>query len=223
MLRLQANPLTLVAIIILVFFTGCTRTQYVPLGNENASPISPFRQVGFKKAPSLDENFPRCTIILKTETGPGLQKLGPIVEEALSRHLSRKLGRVVDSSDRAIVAQRAALDLVHKSDVQALAQLTNCSTYIRSRVIGSGKTNLLVWSQVQVGIEVAMVRATDEDVQWRARHMAQRSDGGVPLTPIGAIVDTYSSIKFSSDGEIIESIIDDTIRRIVRSLTNPHH
>ncbi|MBT8001469.1 MAG: hypothetical protein HN578_00990, partial [Rhodospirillales bacterium] len=96
---------------------------------------------------------------------------------------------------------------------------TNCSSYLRSRVIGSGKTNLLVWSQIQVGIEVAMIRATDGVVLWRARHMAQRSDGGLPLTPIGAIVDAYTSIKFSSDREITESMIDDTVRRIVKSIT----
>jgi hypothetical protein len=219
MLRLQATPLKLVAIVILLLSAGCTRTQYVALGNENASPISPFRQVGFKTAPSLAENFPECTIILKTETGPGLQKLGSIVEEALSRHLSRKLGRVVDAADRIVLAQRAALDLVHEADIQALALQTNCSSYLRSRVIGSGKTNLLVWSQIQVGIEVAMIRATDGVVLWRARHMAQRSDGGLPLTPIGAIVDAYTSIKFSSDREITESMIDDTVRRIVKSIT----
>jgi hypothetical protein len=218
MLRLQATPLKLAAIVILLISAGCTRTQYVALGNENASPISPFRQVGFKKAPSLAENFPECTIILKTATGPGLQKLGPVVEEALSRHLSRKLGRVVDAADRSVFSQRAALDLVHEADIQALAQLTNCSTYLRSRVVGSAKTNLLVWSQIQVGIEVAMIRATDGVVLWRARHMAQRSDGGLPLTPIGAIVDAYTSIKFSSDREITESMIDDTVRRIVKSI-----
>lgn len=218
MSRPQANHLIMAAIIILLSLAGCTRTQYVALGNENSSPISPLRQVGFKTAPSLANNLPDCTIILKTETRPNLQKLGPVVEEALSRHLSRKLGRVVDAADRVGLAQRAALDLVHKPDIQALAQLTNCSTYLRSRVVGSGKTNLLVWSQIQVGIEVAMVQAVDSKVLWRARHMAQRSDGGVPLTPIGAIVDAYTSIKFSSDREITESMIDDTVRRIVKSI-----
>jgi hypothetical protein len=222
MLRLQASHLKLMAIVILLSSAACTRTQYVAIGNENVSPISPFRQVGFKTASSLANNFPECTIILKTETGSGLQKLGPIVEEALSRHLSRKLGRVVDAADRVVFAQRAALDLVHESDLRALAQLTNCPTYLRSRVVGSGKTNLLIWSQIQVGIEVAMVRAVDGVVLWRARHMAQRSDGGVPLTPFGAIVDAYTSIKFSSDREITESMIDDTIRRIIRSLTSSH-
>jgi hypothetical protein len=223
MLRLQTNRLKLTAIVILLISAGCTRTQYVALGNENASRISPFRQVGFETAPSLAENFPECTIILKTETGRGLQILGPIVEEALSRHLSRKLARVVDAADRTVFAQRAALDLVHEADIQALSPLTNCSTYLRSRVVGSGKTNLLVWSQIQIGIEVAMVRAVDGVVLWRARHMAQRSDGGVPLTPIGAIVDTYYSARFSSDGEAVISMVDDTVRRLTHSLQETQH
>ena len=63
-----------------------------------------------------------------------------------------------------------------------------------------------------------MLRAADGHVLWKARHIADRSDGGLPLSPIGLVVDTYSSSQFSSDREIAESVVDDAVRRIVRSL-----
>ena len=65
-----------------------------------------------------------------------------------------------------------------------------------------------------------MLRATDGHVLWRARHIANRSDGGIPLSPIGIAVDAFSSAQFSSDREIAESVVDDAVRRLVRSLPN---
>jgi hypothetical protein len=63
-----------------------------------------------------------------------------------------------------------------------------------------------------------MLRAADGHVLWKARHIADRSDGGLSLSPIGIAVDTYSSTQFLSDREISDSVVDDAVRRIVRSL-----
>ena len=63
-----------------------------------------------------------------------------------------------------------------------------------------------------------MLRAADGHVLWRARHIADRSGGGLPVSPIGIVIDTYSSAQFSSDREIAESVVDDALRRLVRSL-----
>jgi hypothetical protein len=65
-----------------------------------------------------------------------------------------------------------------------------------------------------------MLRAADGHVLWKARHIADRSDGGLPLSPIGIAVDTFTSAQFSSDREISESVVDDAVRRLVRSLPN---
>ena len=199
---------------------GCARTDYVALGADETVPGAPTRHVGVDIAPSLIDEFPDCTIILRPETGPGLQKFGPLVEEALGRHLARKFTRVFDAAERGVIVRRNALDLLHESDRTELAEIAKCDTLLRSRVVGPGKTYLVVWSQVQIGLEVSMIRARDGKVLWRARHMADRSEGGIPFSPIGIVVDAYSSVTFSSDREIAESVIDDAVRRVVRSLSN---
>ena len=73
---------------------------------------------------------------------------------------------------------------------------------------------------MRIGIEVKMVRAGNGQLLWRARHVANRSEGGIPFTPIGVVVDGYSSTRFSADREIIDSVVDDAVRRLVASLPN---
>ena len=80
-----------------------------------------------------------------------------------------------------------------------------------------------MWSQVEIGIEVTMQRANDDKILWRARHIADRSEGGLPFSPIGFVIDAYSSVKFSTNREIAISVIDDTIRAITSSIPNTRH
>jgi hypothetical protein len=165
-----------------MMLTACAQTTYVDLENDEALPVSPARTVGVQIDRAFIDEFPDCTIILEPETGPGLQQFKPLVEEALSRHLMRRFTRVIDAVERRQIARQSALDLRHLQDRQDLAKIAQCDTFLRARVVGPGKTYLVVWSQVQIGIEVTMVRAHDKKLLWRARHMADRSEGGIPFS-----------------------------------------
>ena len=200
--------------------SSCAGTAYVDLGKGETIPGSPIRTVGVQVDRTLIDEFPDCTIILKPETTPQLRHFGPMVEEALGRYLSRKFTRVIDGLERRQIIRKAALDLRHREDLNELAVLSGCDTLFRSRIVGPGETYLVVWSKVQVGIEITMVRAHDQKMLWRARHSADRSEGGVPFSPIGLVFDAYSSARFSSDREVAESVIDDAVRRLVRSAPN---
>ena len=168
-------------------------------------------------------DFPDCTIVLPPTTGPGLERFSPIVEETLVRHISRKMNRVIDSAELTILSRRNTLDLNHTEDLKVLSAISGCDTFLRSRIVGPGKTYLVVWSQVEIGVEVTMQRANDDKILWRARHIADRSEGGIPFSPIGFVVDAYSSVKFTTNREIAISVIDDTIRAITSSIPNMRH
>jgi hypothetical protein len=208
------------AIAVILTTTSCAQTTYVGLENDDPMPGGAARIVGVQIDHSFIDEFPDCTIIMEPDTGPGLQQFKPMVEEALGRHLTRKFTRVIDATERRRISRKSALDLRHREDRIDLAKISDCDTLLRARVVGPGKTYLLVWSQMQVGIEVIMMRVHDSKMLWRARHMADRSEGGIPFSPIGIVVDAYSSVQFSSDREISESVIDDAVRRIVRSIPN---
>jgi hypothetical protein len=200
--------------------TACAQTTYVGLEEDNSIPGGPTRTVGVQIDRSFMEAFPDCTIILEPEVGPGLERFRELVTEALDRHLTRRFTRVIDAVERRSFARQSALDLRHRGDQRELAEIANCDTLLQARVVGPGKTYLVVWSQLQIGLEITMINARDHRTLWRARHMADRSEGGIPFSPLGIVVDAYSSVKFSSDHEIGESVIDDAVRRIVRSLPN---
>ena len=52
----------------------------------------------------------------------------------------------------------------------------------------------------------------------QAAHTAQRSDGGVPLSLIGAPVSAFRAARFNQDSDVLPSMVDDALRRIFASL-----
>ena len=202
-----------------IVMAACARTNYVGYDKETASvPGVPVRTVAVEVDDAYFSDFPDCTIIMPTRTAAGLEYFKPLVEEALGHHITKKISRVVGSTERDLRARQSSLEVGHTEDRKALAEATKCKTLLYSRIVGPGHTYLVVWSQVQIGLEIVMLRAADGQILWKSRHIADRSDGGLPLSPIGLVVDTYSSTQFSSDLEIAESVVDDAVRRLVRSL-----
>lgn len=198
---------------------ACAKTNYVGYDKGTTSvPGVPLRTVAVEVDDAYFSDFPNCTIIMPTRTATGLENFKPLVEETLAYHMTKKVSRVVGRAERDLHARQAALEVGRTQDRKGLAVATECKTLLYSRVVGPGHTYLVVWSQVQIGLEVVMLRAADGHVLWKARHIADRSDGGLSLSPIGLAVDAYSSTQFSSDREIAESVVDDAVRRLVRSL-----
>jgi hypothetical protein len=220
---MNSFPLLKTAAVLAIGFVvaGCARTNYVGYDKETASvPGIHLRTVAVEVDDAYFSDFPDCTIIMPTRTAAGLEYFKPLVEEALGHHMTKKVSRVVGGTERDLRARRAALEVGRTEDRKGLAEATGCKTLLYSRVVGPGHTNLVVWSQVQIGLEVVMLRAADGRVLWKARHIADRSDGGLSLSPIGLAIDTYASTQFSSDRDVAASVVDDAVRRLVRSLPN---
>ena len=219
--RLNSIPLqkAVAVLAIGIVVAACARTDYVEFNRGTGSVAGvPLRTVAVEVDDAYFSDFPDCTIIMPTRTAAGLENFKPLVEEALGHHMTKKVSRVVGRTERDLRARQASLEVGRTKDRKGLAEATGCKTLLYSRVIGPGHTNLVVWSQIQIGLEVVMLRAADGHVLWRARHIADRSEGGLPFSPIGIVIDTYSSAQFSSDREIAESVVDDALRRLVRSL-----
>ena len=207
----------------LLLTAGCVGDGQTPPKLTTQFPTKPIQNTVDEEIRLQGADFPDCTIVLPPNTGLGLEKFSPIVEETLVRHISRKMNRVIDAPERTILSRRNTLDLNHTEDLKTLSEISGCDTFLRSRIVGPGKTYLVVWSQVEIGIEVTMQRANDDKILWRARHIADRSEGGLPFSLIEFVIDAYSSVKFSTNREIAISVIDDTIRAITSSIPNTRH
>jgi hypothetical protein len=218
MIRFAFKLIVVVAVV--AWLTACAETRYVKFDKEGEKTVFPYRTVAVEMDAGFHEEYPDCVVVMPPKATPGLERFPDLVETSLGLQLTRKISRVVGATERDRAARRMAFDLVHPGDREALVEAMGCDAYVDSTVAGPGRAYLVVWSQVRIGIEVKMVRARDGQLLWRARHVANRSEGGLPFTPIGVVVDGYSSARFSADREIVDSVVDDAVRRIVASLPN---
>ena len=74
-----------------------------------------------------------------------------------------------------------------------------------------------LYSNMKIGVELSLVRASTGQVLWSGRHLAQSRDGGVPLSPIGLAV---GAVKAASNLEPdqLEGVAADLARRLVRTM-----
>ena len=207
------------ALILLPALAACAETEYVKFGEageEIPNPAS--RTVMVEIADEYTDDYPDCVVVMPPAAAPGLKRLPELVEASLALHLTRKIARVVSGAERDLAARRMSADLVNPDDLDTFMKALGCDAVVTTRVLGPGRTFAVVWSQVRIGLEVRMTRARDRRLLWRARHIADRSEGGIPFSPLGVVVDGFTSVRFAADREIVDSVVDDAVRRIVASL-----
>ena len=197
---------------------GCGGTRYVPFETAEKTKSLPVRTVAVDVDPEFFEDFPDCTVIMPPKAPASMAGYSRFVASALSRHLTAKISRVVSPKERNLVARRMGVDMRHPGDFRDFMKELGCDTYVKSEIVGAGKFFLLVWSQMRIGLDVSLLRVGSERPLWRARHVAGRSDGGVPLSPVGVVVDAFMALRFSADMDVDVSVVEDAVRRLVYSL-----
>jgi hypothetical protein len=208
-----------IVLTIALFLTGCAGAKYTSFDESNVNKLGLVRSVGFELDPAYRNAFPDCVIVMPATTTSALKRFAPLVEASLAHHMTRKVSRVIGPRAREIAARQKALDLDNPRDQDELSSGLDCGAFLLPVISGAGQRNLLVWSQVQIALEIRMVRSGDRQVLWKARHVAERSRGGFPLSPVGIAVNAFSSVRFSIDSrDVTVSVVEDAVRRIVQSL-----
>lgn len=206
-----------------VALAGC-RTEYRSYDARPITADSPdagtsgVREVLYKVDRSFYHAPPSCVVVLPTTERKATGGVAAArIERAVARHLRDKIPRVIGPFARERAARRLALDLNHAGDRRRFAALERCDAFVRWRVIAASSDYLLVWSGRDFGLEVEMFRDPDR-MLWKASHVARRSDGSLPLSPISASIAIFEAGWFESDSEILPSMVDDVMRRLVVSL-----
>ena len=218
---LRHNPFRLLILLALIGLTtaACNQVHYrgadaAPTGSE-----SPFdRTVTFKLAHAFYDDPPRCAFILPAKTSPRDRARVRMVEPALARHLSFRLERVIDPDRRDRLSRSLAIDPATPGGRRRFATATNCRAAVEVSTKGMETTYALVWAHAKLDIAVRMVRVRDNADLWHARHAASRSEGSLPLSPVGISVGAFSAGRFHSDQDVFPSMADDVARRIAKSL-----
>jgi hypothetical protein len=211
------------ALLALVTLAACAETRYVAYdgGKEAASPFA--RTIEFDLTGKFYKDPPECAVILPFTVDGKPYRHARVIEDSLARHLSAKMNRVIGPLERRRLVRAMAVDLSHPADRAAFARTNRCRAFVEAKPWGGDDVYVLFWTQSRIGLDVTMTAIDGKTALWRARHVATRSDGGLPLSPFSAAYNMFNAARFTSDGDVAFSLVDDAVRRIAKTLPDTRY
>ncbi len=209
------NKNLLAGILCIVVLTGCVTPGYHSVGEKSKDMKA--TDVNFKLSGLFYQDPPDCVIVLDmpADKNPDMVKMVPT---ALARHLGEKVDRVIFPRKRKVLERKLGFDLTHKTDRQRFSTRIGCRFYAVAQLYDFGDEYAGVFAKKHMGVKVDILRIEDDEPVWQAAHTVWRADGGVPLSPFSAIGGIASATLFNADPEVIPSLLDDVMRRMMRTL-----
>ncbi len=199
--------------------TACSQVQYRAADASKSETTIPFdRTVHFQVARTFYESPPRCAFILSSQGEAAKSRSGRLIEKAVARQLSLRIERVIGPDHRDQFARKLAIDPTTPKGRMRFAQATRCDTAVEIVTKGLETTFMVVWAQAKLHLAMRLVRARDGKELWRAAHVANRSEGTIPLSPVSFPIGAFSAGRFHGDQDVFPSMADDVTRRIIASL-----
>ncbi len=187
-------------------------------GAESTSDSTDEQRVIYALDPAYRMNPPNCAIVMAADERHAGSVLAAEVERAIAAYLSPKMDRLIAGTKRDRMFRRQAVDPNHPADRRFFARKADCRSFLTWRFTEASQTYLLAWSNRRIGLELELTRISGDDVLWRARHAASRSGGGLPLSPVGLVIDSVNAGNFINNGDITPSMIHDVVRRLLSTL-----
>ncbi len=206
----------LVLVLLVPLLAGCG-VRHAPLDDGGGGPsITP--TVRHEVRDAFFREPPRCAIVLPTLGEPPGPFTARAIEAALARQLTGRLPRVIGPKERTDKARGLGVAVRTADGRATLARRTDCHHVVVPRPADTSTVHAGVWSRVRLGLDVSLWRVGADTPLWRARHTATRSEGGLPTSPLSAVVSAASASVNAADPAVHRSVLADAARRIVRTL-----
>jgi hypothetical protein len=224
----RRHRLCTVVVCLLVLFIAleaCNTTHVAPYRNQASAEgdIVPYARV---VEVELDRQFfrdqPDCVLVIPMPGAPHSAPFSELMEKYFALHLGFRFGRVVHGFERDRMAAKAGLDLTVRDDRIRFHERVTCGFEVEFRLIQAHAVFALVWAQLSLGLEARLSRARDGRVLWQARHTATRSDGGIVVSPLGALTSAVEAVALASDRDQLVSLVADVTRRLTATLPLPN-
>jgi hypothetical protein len=176
------------------------------------------RDVEVETRPAYFALAPACALVQPAGRRFASGETGRLVEDALAAHFAGRFRRVVPAAQVTAAARRLALDPARPAHRRHLARHFACPGVLDARPHGADGVYAGVWTQRRVGLQVTLLDARDGSLLWRARHVATHSEGGLPVSPLGAVAELVMTTGFHADPEVPVSLLHDATRRIAATL-----
>ncbi|RLA00290.1 MAG: hypothetical protein DRQ42_05850, partial [Gammaproteobacteria bacterium] len=69
--------------------------------------------------------------------------------------------------------------------------------------LSDNQLDQLAKQQNAIGIELKLLRSTDGEAIWEARHVAKNHAGSIPITPVDLVVSFYSATENVSEEQVV--------------------
>ncbi|WP_135075149.1 tetratricopeptide repeat protein [Terasakiella sp. SH-1] len=205
----------------LITLNACTTPSYVEEGKDDLS-LNPLNEVHFKVYDSYKQSPPNCVAVLPlTNEHDNSEKAslsfdeGKAVRQAFYAHLAPQGKRDIELPRVDFLLNK--LDEKDTDKLEAMKGVLNCDAIIRGKLVEFESQFFGVYSRVAVGAEMEMVRLSDGELLWKARHIAQSHGGGVSLSPIGLAMGILDAATNMEEEQTLR-LIDDLSRRLVSTI-----
>ncbi len=208
-------------ILILAFglTTACVATQQVSYDTPDEELSTFDRTVQYELNDRFFSVAPACvTVLTLTTENRSKDNSSLIVEEAIARHLNDHITRVIKPFERDALTRQMAVDLSHPTDRQAYSRNIHCNYFLELSPLHHEDAYLVFWSQSTLGVEARLTDVSGKITLWKARHVAKRSDGGLPFSPLSAAYSAFNAGVLSGDQDVPYSLADDLARRLTATL-----
>jgi len=105
----------------------------------------------------------------------------------------------------------------HGDPYRRAALLLGCDSYLVGQVIAYRKSFYGVYSRVEVGARVRVLRTGDGTELWQARHVAESHGGGLILSPFSVVTEILDASSNARE-EQIHRVTSDLARRLVATI-----
>ena len=146
-----------------------------------------------------------------------------LLENAVTRHLSVRVNRVIDPSYLLKKLQGRGLDPGKPKDLRRFALEERCGAYMTISSAEINRVYAVVWTKVSAHVRLVLKNIESNQMLWWGKHTAQRGDGGLPITLISAGLSSFSAGRLASDNDALPSVLEDTVRRLMLTLPDMRH
>ncbi len=208
------------------FLTGCmTKPAYINEENPeaslqgiNTSPVNYLRSNEFENQP------PQCIAVLplkynsknkgqaKSQKNPELtpeQLTG--IRRILYSHVAPLPFRDVELSEIDKVVKNRS---VTEEEYGEIATALDCDALLTGTITKYDTEFIGFYSKTSVGADLRLIRAEDNKVLWKGRHVATSHAGGLPITPVDVVVSVFHASTNIEDEQLIR-VTDDLFRNLL--------
>jgi hypothetical protein len=205
-------------LLVFLISTGCMKTSYTNIENSNTSTTGLMdRQVSYWIDPRFHETFPRCVLVLM-HSRDHERDINNLIMQAFERYLGEIFETVIGFRKAKTLSRTLAIDFFNQKDRILLAKRAECKFYAEIDIENIEDQFALIWAKRSIKLSIKLTHATTGEIVFKAKHIAQRSNGGLPLSAIGVPISITQAAMVRGDPETFHSLADDAARRMLLPL-----